>query len=75
MGMPRAISYLRRRNPARYVEACKKGGRKSAKVREKKRDEAETLIAIAAEQAAREEAELRESTNEHILSADGEVIE
>lgn len=51
-------------------------GRKGAEVvnekRAKEREQQEVLAAEAAERAAGEEAELRRSTNEDILSADGE---
>ena len=75
MGMPGALIRLRKRDPQKFREACRRGGKAAAARKRKQREQEEILATIAARKAAQEEVELRRSTNEHILSADGEPID
>lgn len=78
MPMPYALRRLREQSPTRYREACRRGGIAAAKARKQNqamRDQEEDLKqAAAAAIRAREEALLRDSTNEDILTADGEYV-
>jgi len=74
MGMPGRVSYLRKHHPEKYLEACRKGGRASAAKIAQHRTKADVLASAAAEKAAQEEAALRRSTNENLITADGEAV-
>jgi len=75
MGMPIGMRILRDSNPIKYKEACRRGGLAAAAKKARQREAVDVTTSVAAYRAAQEEAALRESTNEHLLSTDGDIME
>jgi hypothetical protein len=73
--MPMKMRILRERNPDKFVEACRRGGIAAAAKKAKQSQIEDVLRAADEAKALIEENDLRASTNEHILTPDGEVIE
>ena len=55
--------------------AGRKGAERTNEIKTKKREESEILEEVAQEKSLAEEINLRKSTNEDILSSDGEVLD
>jgi hypothetical protein len=75
MGMPGAIIGLAKRDPVRHKKACRKGGLATAVKRRAQLLREDILEAAAKEKMLQEEATIRESTNENLISADGEIVQ